>query len=99
MTLRLEVGQGAGKVTFTAAPGECAPADGEPCSEIGSGQAVVISLYDDANDQLPLYVNPQRIGDGESWIFTVAKKGINTTWAARTLKGGVACEDVSFTDL
>lgn len=99
MTLRLEIGQGAGKVTFTAAPGECAPADGEPCSEIGSGQAVVISLYDDANDQLPLYVNPHRITEGESWIFTVETKGINTTWAARTIKAGVACEDVSFTDL
>jgi hypothetical protein len=98
-TLRLEVGQGAGKVTFTAAPGECAPADSEACSEIDAGQAVIISLYDDANDQLPLYVNPQKIVDGESWIFSVEEKGVNTTWVARTLKAGVACEDVTFSDL
>jgi hypothetical protein len=99
VTLRLEIGQAAQKITFTAAPGECAPADGEPCSEIPTGQAVLISLYDDANDQLPLHVSPKKIADGESWIFSIEKKGMNTTWAGNTLKAGVACEDVAFADL
>jgi hypothetical protein len=98
-TLRLEIGEGINKLTFTAASGECAPADGQACTEIPSGQAVIVSLYDEANDTLPLHVNPQKIGDGQSWLFFVEKKGANVIWSARTIKGGVACEDVGFSDL
>jgi hypothetical protein len=98
-TLRLEIGEGINKLTFTAASGECAPADGQDCTEIPSGQAVVVSLYDEANDTAPLHVNPQKIGDGQSWLFFVEKKGANVSWSARALKGGVACEDVTFSDL
>lgn len=98
-TLRLEVAQGVNKVTFTAASGECAPADGEACSEIQSGQAVIVSLFDESDDTLPLYVNPQKISDGESYVFAVEEKGNDTIWNVRALKAGVVCSDVTYADL
>jgi hypothetical protein len=68
-TMILEIGEGADKVSFTAATGECVPADGDACTEIPQGDAVSVKMFDmdDPNTSLDELVIG--IGKGEELAF------------------------------
>jgi hypothetical protein len=100
-TFRLEIGEGNDKVTFTASTGECAPADGDACTVIPTGEAVPIRLFD-VDGQDPLDDATGTITADEQYVFIT---DLDTSgaepfpiWNALFVNPKFTCEDVTYTD-
>jgi hypothetical protein len=98
-TMRLEIGVGNDKVTFTAATDECVPADGEACTEIPSGQAVLVNLFDVDDDTVPIDFATANIAENDQLIFYTDIDNNAPIWNFRGLNPGFACEDVTYDDV
>jgi hypothetical protein len=99
-TMRLEVGVGVDKVTFTADTDECVPADGAVCSEVPSGAAVLVNLYDTADDTLPIdFANVEILENDQLIFFTTLTEEMDPIWDVRTVKPTFACEDITYDDV
>ena len=68
-TFILEIGEGADKVTFTAATGTCVPADGNACKPIPLGAETPVVLFDADAPTTPLDSGSIDSADGDNWIF------------------------------
>lgn len=106
-TFRLEVGTGNDKVTFTAASGECVPADGNACTEIPSGEAVTVALFDVDADTDPVDFADIAISENTQYLFVTdtdtvvvdQMEEIVPIWSGGSLKAEFACEDVTYDSL
>jgi hypothetical protein len=99
-TLRLEIGAGVDKMTFTASSGECVPADGEACTEIPTGAAVLVSLFDVEEDTLPLDAATIEILQDEQLIFySAVNEAMEPFWDVRVVNPTFACEDITYDDV
>jgi hypothetical protein len=98
-TLRLEIGEGADMVSFTATTGECVPADGEACTEIPTGPAVLISLFDVDDDAEPLDFAPVEVLESEQWIIYTDVDGGQPIWNGGTLKPTFECSAIKYEDI
>jgi hypothetical protein len=100
-TMILEVGEGAEKVTFTAAYGECVPADGDACEEIPLGKEVLVQMFDADDPSTALDFGSVKVKEGQDWIFYTEVENDQPVWNAGTLKAGsgVSCEDVVWDDI
>lgn len=98
-TLRLEIGEGDEMVSFTATTGECVPPDGEACTEIPTGPAILISLFDVDDDAEPLDFGPVEVLESEQWILYTDIANDQPIWNGGTLKPSFACEDILYEDI
>lgn len=99
-TMRLEVGVGIEKVTFTAATDECVPADGNACTEVPTGAAVLVNLYDTENDLAPIdFANVEILENDQLIFYTTLTEENDPIWDVRTVKPTFACEDITYDDV
>ncbi len=102
-TLRLEIGEGAAMVTFTAKTGECAPVDGNACTELPLGTDVLIQMFDEAKPSTVIDAGTADILPGENWIlFSEIDESSGTpepVFNGGVLPGSAACEDITYADL
>ena len=98
-TMRLEIGTGLDKVTFTASTDECVPADGDACTEIPSGPAVVVNLFDVDDDTLPIDFATANIAENDQLVFYTDVDNNGPIWNVSALNPGFACEDVTYDDV
>ena len=100
-TLRLEIGEGADKVTFTATTGECAPADGEACAEIPTGTDVPIQMVDPSAPNLVLDSATATVRSGQNWLFytdLTDEQEPQPIFNGGALESPV-CDDIIYTDI
>jgi hypothetical protein len=102
ITLRLEIGEGAEMVTFTAKTGQCAPADGKACTPLPLGTDVLIQMFDNSAPTVVIDAGTADILPGEDWILFTDLDETGAT-PQPIFDGGVvtsvACEDVVYDDI
>ena len=83
ISLLLEVGSGANKVSFVTKSETCTPLVNTACSSIPLGSAVAVALIDPStNPPTTLYLNTANIKAGQAWVFFASFNG-----SAPTLDG------------
>jgi hypothetical protein len=98
-TMRLEIGVGNEKVTFTAATDECVPADGAACTEVPTGAAVLVNLFDVDDDTVPIDFATIDIAENDQLIFYTDVDNNAPIWNVRGLNPGFMCEEVTYDDV
>jgi hypothetical protein len=100
-TMILTVGEGLDKVTFTATTGECVPADGDACTEIPVGEAVLVMMADGDAPAVPLDTGIAKIQAGQDWIFYTDLDAGQPIWNGGHLNknAGFTCEDITYDDI
>jgi len=80
ISLRLEVGSGANKITFVTSSETCTPVVNTACTSIPLGSAVVVTLIDPSTTPpTTLYANTANIKAGQAWVFFASFNGTAPT--------------------
>jgi len=103
VTMVLEIGEGASKVTFKAVTGTCAPADGHACTMLPQGANVPIVMYDNDDPTTVLDSGSADIAPGEDWILFSDLDKTDPQNPQPIFDGGplrtATCESILYTDI
>lgn len=98
-TFRLEIGEGADMVSFTADSFECVPVTGTACSPIPVGTDIPVALFDADNDAQPLDSALVDIADGEEIYFWNDLDNGNNPIIAAATDETLVCKDTDYDTL